>query len=99
MIRIREHKLIQLLDDLIKTKDSLVRFVIYNTPGSCRSRGSIYSKQDCSSDLTFMGKELTGELDEILIHLLNCQCNLTKGFNRLISSQASQMTITIGKLR
>ena len=48
--------------------------------------------------LAFIGKEFTGVLDEILIHLLNCQYNLIKGYTKLISSQSSQMRITIKKL-
>ena len=33
-----------------------------------------------------------------MIHLLNRQCNMTKDFNEFISSQVSQMSITIEKL-
>ena len=91
-------KLIQLVNDMKKNMVSYVGYIIDHTPGSCCQRGSTRSEQNHSSVLAFIGKEFTGELDEILIHLLNRQCNLIKGFNKLISSQASQMRITIDKL-
>ena len=52
-------------------------------------RGSTCSEQNHSSVVAFIGKEFTGKINEISIYLLNRQCNLTKGFNKLISPQAS----------
>ena len=48
--------------------------------------------------LAFIGKECTGELDGILIHLLNRQYNLIKAYNKLMSLQAPRMRMTIEKL-
>ena len=91
-------KLIQLVNDMIKHKESYVGYIIGHTPGSCCQRGLTCSEQNHSSVLAFIRKLFTGELDEILIHLLNFQDNLKKGRNKLISSQASQVRITNEKL-
>ena len=91
-------KLIQLVNDMIKNKESYVRYIIDHTHSSCCQRGSTCSEQNHSSVLAFIGKEFTCELDEILIHLLNRQYNLPKGYNKLTFSQASQMRLTIENL-
>ena len=51
-------------------------------------------EQNHSSVLSHLGKDFTCELQEVLIHLLNRQINLVKGYNKQISIQASQMRIT-----
>ena len=68
---------------MIKNKESYVRHVIDYTPRSYCQRGSTSSAQNRTSVFTFNGKEYTSEFDRILLHLLHCQCNLTKGFNNL----------------
>ena len=86
--------LIQLVNEMIKTQDSYVSYVIDHTPGSCRQRGSTCSKQNHSSILFHLGKDFTCKLEEVLTHLLNQLINLVKGYNKQISIQASQMIKT-----
>ena len=86
--------LIQLVNEMIKTKDFYVIYFIDHTPGSCCQRGSTRLEQKHSSFLSHLGKEFTCELEEVLIYLLNRQINLVKGYNKQILIQASQMRIT-----
>ena len=74
---------------MIKSKESYFRYVINHTLGSCCERGSTCFQQNHASVLAFIGKEFTGEFDEILINLMNRQSNLRKGFHKLIFSQVS----------
>ena len=50
------------------------------------SEDQLVSEQNHSSFKVLIGKEVTGELDEILNHLLNCKCNLTSGFSNFLTS-------------
>ena len=86
--------LIQLVHEMIKTKDCYVVYFIDHTPVSCCQRGAKRSEQNQLSVLSHLGKDFTCELEEVLIHLLNGHINLVKGYNKQISIQTSQMRIT-----
>ena len=51
-------KLIQLVYDMLKNKESYVGHIIDHTPGSCCQRGSTCSEQNHSSVLAFIGMNL-----------------------------------------
>ena len=86
--------LIQLVNEMIKTKDSYTAYVIDHTPGSCCQRGFIRLEQNYLSVLSHKGKDLTCELEEVLIHFLNRLIDLVKRYNKQILIQASQKRIT-----
>ena len=77
------------MNELIKTKDYYVAYVIDYTPGLCCQRGLTRSEQNHSSVLSHLGKDFVCELEEVLIHLLKRQINLVKGYNKQILIQAS----------
>ena len=51
-----EPKLIQLVNGLIKNKESCTRYIIDHTPGSNYQRGSTCSEQNHSNVLVFIEK-------------------------------------------
>ena len=63
VLRIGQDKpsLIQLVNNIIRNKESYVGYAIDHTPGSCCQRGSTCSEQNRSRVLAFIGKEFTGE--------------------------------------
>ena len=74
---------------MIKTRFSYEAYVIDHAPGSCCQRGSTHSEQNHLNIESHIGKDFTCELEEVLIHLLNRQINLVKGYNKQILIQAS----------
>ena len=60
--------IIQLVNEIVKTKDSYVAYVIDHTLGSFWQRGSTHFEQNHSSVLSHLGKDFTYEHEEILIH-------------------------------
>ena len=85
----RKPSLIQLVNEMIKTKDSYIAYIIDHTPESCCQRGSTRWEQNHSSVLSHLGKDFTCELEEKLIHLLNRLINLVKGYNNKKFDQGS----------
>ena len=90
---------IQVLNRLDKTRHQFAAYLIDSTHGSCCRRGSQLAEVNHSSVIHYIGKDFTGELEELLIILLNRQKHHYKIANDLLVKDGNEMRIIVEKLK
>ena len=91
--------ILEILNTLNCTRESYAHYVIKSTPGTMLQRGSSRSEQNHWSVISFIGKEFTGELEEILKFLLDRQRDKSIEVNLKILKSSSNMRIKYHKLK
>ena len=91
-------KVLKEINDVISKKEHLIAYVIDSINGTCCKRGSTHAEQNHSSIVSFIGKEYTGELEELLKFLLQRQDLLNLRLNKELSVANSHMLLTHERL-
>ena len=91
-------KLQELLSDYTAQEDMIAAYAIDETEGSFSCRGSAPSEQNHSSIVSFLGKDFTGNLDKLLLALLERHNHKCLRTNEALCQNSGKMRIIRNKL-
>ena len=86
------------INELDEKRNDFAQYIIDQTTGTCSLHGSTRSEQNHSSIRSFIGKDYVGEIEDILLILLNRQRTHATQHNQLIFQEEQYMLIKNRKL-